>query len=94
MTKARIEKSDLPRIIENIEKHGGDASELRAMLETSGKPTASQMSDEDFVAEKIKEAEITEGDTTCPICNKPAKRLVSGVCDDCFHPWALTTKKE
>jgi hypothetical protein len=92
--RVRLTKSDLPQIIANIENNGGDASELRSFLDTTDSPPADKLTDEDFIAEKRKEASVVTGSAKCPVCEEVTDKLLCGVCENCFAAWALTAKKE
>lgn len=94
MTKVHLSKSELPQIIANIEANGGDASELRAILESSSKDNnPKEMSDEEVVEYNRSISTVQEGkDLVCSICQKSSRRLTSGTCDSCFRSWSLSCK--
>lgn len=99
MPIVRLEKKDLPLIIENIEKNGGDASQLRAIIEgVPGKyhpgATVNKIVDDDYVEMMLQKSPVEEGiDLECMVCHSQTTTLISGVCKECFRPWALSTKK-
>ena len=94
MTKVHLSKSDLPKIIANIEANGGDASELRAILEDNPKTNhPEEMSDDEVVNYNRSISTIQEGDgLVCSMCNESSPRLTSGTCDQCFRSWSLSCK--
>jgi len=95
----RLEKRDLPIIIENIERNGGDASDLRALLDGapgshSLKAAISEVSDDELVEMIRKDSTVEEGEgLICSICPETCSRLTNGVCDSCFQAWAISCKK-
>jgi len=93
--KAQISKSELPRLIENIEANGGDASALRAILVEDEKPESPEgINDDELVEYNRKVSTVEEGDgLICSICHKPGQRLTSEACDACFRKWTLDCKK-
>jgi hypothetical protein len=98
MAVVRLNRDDLPRIIRNIEANGGDASELRSIME--GLPAArgrrsepAEVSDDELVEMIRSESTVEEGESLeCLICHDESKRLTSGACDGCFRQWALSCK--
>ncbi len=95
MPPARIDKKELPLIIHNIESRGGDASELRAILEsTPRRVTTGDISDDDLVELIREDSTVEEGEgLVCSICGGSNPRLTSGVCDPCFRQWAISCKE-
>ncbi len=99
MPLVRLEKRDLPIIIENIERNGGDASDLRALLDGvtvkhSLKTAISKISDNELVEMMRKDSTVEEEEgLICSICPETCSRLTSGVCDSCFCAWAISCKK-
>ena len=93
MALTKLNMSDLPQLIENIENNGGDASALRAVLEESpryirpGEKIMAPTSDE-VVEELRSKAQVEEGEgLECQICHHTCSRLTSGACDACFRVW-------
>ena len=99
MPLIRLEKRDLPIIIDNIERNGGDASKIRALLDGapgkySLKAVISKISDDELVELMRKDSTVEEGDgLICSICQGACSRLTSGVCVSCFRDWAISCKK-
>jgi hypothetical protein len=95
MTKIYLSKSDLPRLIENIESHGGDASALRAILGEGGKSASpEEITDDELVEYNRRMSQVEEGEgLVCTICHQPTQRLTSEACDNCFRLWTLDCKE-
>lgn len=104
MPLIRLEKRDLPTIIENIERNGGDASKLRALLNDASlngasgkyslKAAIGEVSDDELVEMIRKDSTVEEGEgLICSICPGTCSRLTNGVCDSCFQAWAISCKK-
>ncbi len=97
MPKIHLTETEAQELLKNIEANGGDASELKKILQDSAekRSTASGVSldDDSWVTEKWNEATPTVGDAlTCNICRKPASELRAGICYACFKIWALSCK--
>lgn len=96
---AKVSPSDLPQLIENIENRGGDASELRKIMDQMPPSGPRRLQKEDIDDDQLVElvradSKVEEGENlVCSICQKPSKRLTSGACDDCFYQWALSCKE-
>ena len=99
MVFVRLEKKELPLIIENIEKNGGDASQLRAIIEDGlGKyhpsDTLNGIVDDDYVEMMLQKSPVEVGtNLECMLCHSQVTTLISGVCSECFRIWVLSTKK-
>lgn len=95
MPVVKLDKKYLPEIIDNIERNGGDASQLRAILKDSKKDLEpDDIPDEELVELVRKDSPVQVGDgLVCCLCHKETARVTSGVCDECFRPWALSGKK-
>lgn len=94
MTLVKLDKKDLPQIIENIERNGGDASELRNILGVSPSEQ-NTIDDDEWVELKMKQSEIHHGSgLRCTVCGELVNDLISGVCEQCFGAWALTARRE
>lgn len=99
MPLIRLEKRDIPIIIDNIERNGGDASKLRALLDDASgkyslKAVISKISDDELVELMRKDSTVEEGEgLICSICPETCSHLTNGVCDSCFRDWAISCKK-
>lgn len=102
--RVRLTVDDVEIIIGNLERNGQDASELKAVLNSvhhkvngkvEGDLNLDGVIDEDeYVMILMKKSPVEEGGgLICPLCNKPTPKLYSGVCEGCFRPWALSTKR-
>jgi len=97
----KLNLKETKRLIEQIEADGGDAARLKeAFIDVTGKPPESiasngQIPDEEHIENLRKQSAVEKGkNLQCCICGAKVKCLTSGVCEDCFKTWALTTKKE
>ena len=99
----RLSKKELIDLIEMTEQTGGDATQLRELLElvendarqhgASNHPKE-KLSDEEYLVEKRAQTEIEEGaDLECMICHSKFDHLLSGTCEVCWRDWMLLTKK-
>lgn len=100
MPIVKLDKRDIPQIIENIEKNGGDASQLRAAIEDNTKKPGlsnapNEISDDGYVETMMQKSPVQKGtDLECEACHAHVAVLYSGVCEVCFRPWALSTKRK
>lgn len=93
MPIVRLDKKDLPQIIENIERNGGNASELQAVLGDNNKESNVEISDAQLAEMIRQESTVEEGENLiCTACGESCSRLTSGVCDKCFYPWAISAR--
>ena len=97
----KLNLKETKRLIEQIESNGGDAANLKeAFIDITGKSTESiasncQISDEEHIENLRKQSAVEKCvNLQCCICGAKVGCLTSGVCEDCFRAWALTTKKE
>jgi len=100
--RVHLSVPDVEVVIDNFHRAGNhkDADGLSALL-NSVKPRLQgdtnldgMIDDGEYVAILMGKSPVEEGGgLTCAICNKPVPKLYSGVCDTCFRPWALSTKR-
>ncbi len=97
MPKIYLTETEAQELLKNIEANGGDASELKKILQdsTAKGSTAADISldGDSWVSQKWNEATPTTGDgLQCNICHKPAGEMRAGICYACFKIWALSCK--
>jgi hypothetical protein len=89
--RVRLNREELAIIISNIERNGGDASQLRELLSLKG----TDSSDADDVKILMEQSPSKEGPgLRCLIYGSETPRLISDSCEGCFTHWALSTKRK
>ncbi len=97
----RLKVKEANDLADLIEEKGGNADSLRAAIndvnnpgnDRSSVPVASNIGDEEYLAEKRSQSYIEHGiDLECMICHGKFDQLLSGTCEVCFREWTLSTK--
>lgn len=95
----RVTNADLDVIIDNIEKKGEDASELKTLRDSSTRNSRQAgndfVDDDEHVRHLVEQSPVENGNNLeCQVCHELCTELISGVCKKCFRGWALSTKKK
>lgn len=90
MSKTTLTKQEFEVIIKNYKDQGRDTTDLEQVLNDTFPSTRKNEGSKDmFLSQKVAElreaSPVTQGQ--CPLCNREG-RLISGVCETCFEPWA------
>jgi len=101
--EVRLSKKELIDLIEITEQTGGDATQLRELLELvendarqhgASNHIKEKLSDEEYLKEKRDQSQVEHGtDLECMICHQKFDHLISGTCEVCFRGWMLSTKR-
>ena len=95
----RFNRKELKSLIESVEANGGDAIQLRSLLDNSDQDELElkgfEFSPDGYVETKRGQAKVAKGDNLpCCICKRQVVILLDGVCEECFRGWALSTVKK
>jgi hypothetical protein len=88
-----VTKDDVLIIIENYRKHGRDTTELENFLQDAFSHNSSNaiVSVNQVIIWLKKNSPVTQG--TCSLCGVEG-RLLNGVCETCFLPWATKVAQD
>ncbi len=93
--RVRLSQSELTILIDNVERNGGDASDLRSLLKAKANDKDTEPTDDSHVKNMMEQSTVENGPgLRCSMCGDGTPLLISDCCQECFTRWALSTRRK